>query len=204
MASIYAQVILKLASAIPADYSTNTFSFEMTNSGTNIDAVTLNLKDFYSSLVSTFLPATVSQNGHIVKWYLHGGPPPNYPQAETGFNLATAPSGTGLPSEVAVALSFQGDRIPGQEQRRRMGRVFIGPLRESTSTSARPAAAAKTALANAGEQLMTDVLADSDGYWAVYSKVNGSSTEVTNGWVDDAFDIQRRRGLAVTSKLLWP
>jgi len=39
--------------------------------------------------------------------------------------------------------------------------------------------------------------------WVVYSPTNGNTVNVDNGWVDNAFDTQRRRGLAVTARTNW-
>jgi len=204
MADIYGQVILKTADAIPANYVTNTLSFDMTNSGTNFDAVTLNIKDFYDAIASQLFPSTIERDGHIIKWYLHGGPQPNYPQAETGFNLAAVPAGDPYPPEVALCLSFQATRIPGQEQRRKQGRIYLGHCKETAGSGNRPSTTTRSTIATAAADFLTDVGTDSDGFWAVYSGSNGSSTEVNNGWVDDVWDTQRRRGLETTSKTLWP
>lgn len=201
---MYAQVILKTADAIPANYVTNTLSFDFTNSQANIDAATLNIKDFYDAFVLSLFPTTMSQTGHIIKWYLHGGTPPNYPQAETGFDFDSAPTLDPLPAEVALVLSFQGVRIPGQEQRRKQGRIYLGHCKEAAATGGRPSSAVRTTIANAAAQFGIDVATDTDGDWTVYSPSNGSSVPVADGWIDDTWDTQRRRGVATTAKTLWP
>lgn len=200
MVDMLAQVTLKTSSAIPADYVVNTFSFDFTNSQANIDAATLNIKDFYDAITATGFSAAMSQAGHVIKWYLHGGAKPNYPQAETGFALDSAPAGSQLPSEVALVMSFQGDRIPGQEQRRRQGRIYLGIGDAAQNSSGRPSSTLINAVVAAGGQLITDVDTDTDGKWTVYSTLNGSSVEVTNGWVDNAWDTQRRRGIETTAR----
>ena len=205
MTDMYAQGILKTSDGIPENYVTNTLSFDFTNSGANIDAATLNIKDFYDDINVAVFPSTMSQTGHIIKWYLHGGPRPNYPQKETGFSLATAPSSDPMPSEVALVASFQGIRIPGQDQRRKQGRIYLGQVKESANTSGgRVSGSVAATVAQAMEDFKSAVDTDTDGTWTVYSAANATSVEVDNGWVDDTWDTQRRRGLQVTARTLWP
>ena len=67
--------------------------------------------------------------------------------------------------------------------------------------------AGKTLIAQAGEDLLTASLAAADWHWVVYSTVQPAgqrTADVVNGWVDDAFDIQRRRGLAANSRQVFP
>lgn len=111
-----------------------------------------------------------------------------------------------MPSEVAVVLSFHGDLTGAlvevgntRPRARRHGRVFLGPLNknaveEGLLSVVRPAVAFRTAVIDAAE-----VLAESAGpVWSVWSRTDGVIREVRGGWVDDAFDTQRRRGVAPT------
>lgn len=92
-------------------------------------------------------------------------------------------------------------------QARRRGRIYLGPfgqtvLGTTAVTSDRPLAAAVTAIANAATALAT-ATAGAVVPWVIYSPTNGSGAVVTDGWVDNAFDTQRRRGVAATSRTLW-
>jgi hypothetical protein len=112
------------------------------------------------------------------------------------------PTGTGIPEECAIVLSFYADRnLP-----RRRGRLYIGPL-DTGSMSAgtdgitRPALEARSAIRRGA----INVLNTSQPVgWSVVSQTNASSHLVTAGWVDDAFDTQRRRGPDASSRILFP
>ena len=150
----------------------------------------------------THSPRSMTRCGRLCSGshWLRTGTPPNYPQATTGFNFLSSLPTTLLPSEVALCLSFQAPRIPGQIQNRRQGRVYIGPLNTGVASAGRPSSTARSTLAAAAGVLGVDIQTDTDGFWAVWSAMNGTTAEVEEGWVDDAFDTQRRRGLQRTTK----
>lgn len=203
MAAITAQVILKTTDGISANFFTNSLAFDYTNSGANLDATTTAIATFYSSLVSDVLGVGLQTTGHAVKYYLAGGTKPNYPQREDSWDFSTGMTQPALPREVALVASFQAVRISGQEQARKRGRIYIGPLRASINDVGRPSSSARTALANACDAFGTEIAANTDGYWGVYSTVNGTVSEIADGWVDDTFDTQRRRGLAPSARTTW-
>lgn len=196
------QVTLKTADALPANYLTNQFCIDGYDVGDgSLPAMVTAFEDFYSSLVSPLFSSWMVQNGHIIKFYTAGGPQPNYPYHETTFNLASAPSGTGLPTEVAVCLSFQALRIPGTPQARRRGRIYLGPLKATVNSNQRPLASAASAIVASALVLHTDISAAFAGAnWAVWSGLDGTAAVLDNCWVDDAFDTQRSRGQAPSSR----
>jgi hypothetical protein len=204
MAHIKAMVSLAMVSGIAEDSPVNTFHFSGTNSIDTRDDIYTSLADFYDTM-RLELADTVAQNGHRVKMYLMSDPEPRAPIRDQTFNLTSAPSGGPQASEVCLCLSFQGIRISGEPQAQRRGRIYFGPLDTTVVTSAgRPSSAFITKLAGAGEALRDAMLAGpGDGVWSVYSPTSESLTAVDNGWVDDAFDIQRRRGLAPSSRTTW-
>jgi hypothetical protein len=161
-------------------------------------------KDFYDDLAG-LIGITIAQNGHEVKWYDLPGPgAPNYPFQIDTFNLASDPSSASLPTEVAVCLSFQGLKIPGEPQNRRRGRVFIGPLTNIANSAGRPSSTVLSTLATAATVLTTSLKgATVPGSLSVWSQVDGAAVIVEDGWIDDAFDTQRRRGVDRTSRTLW-
>jgi hypothetical protein len=139
MAQTYrAQVIIHTKDNLAENYVTNTFAFiaaSLIGDFTDqLDAI----KSFYDQVASYF-PIAIAQNGHEIKWYELPGPgAPNYPVAMSTFNLPSDPSGAGLPSEVALCLSFHGQKTPGFPQARRRGRVYLGPIVQSANSSGRP------------------------------------------------------------------
>lgn len=204
MGTIRAQVILHTVDAFPANYVTNSWAFMGTDPIADSTALTSALRVFYNSWITTYMPSTIAQNGHEVKYYDLPGLTPNYPVLESTFNLASAPAGSPLPSELAICLSFQGARTPGLPQARRRGRVYVGPLAAGAQTSGRPTAALTTILATAASTLKStvDALAG-DTEWAIWSVADQAPVDIVGGWVDNAFDVQRRRGLEETSRTTW-
>jgi hypothetical protein len=115
--------------------------------------------------------------------------------------LATTADSTRLPTEVAVCGSFYADRnIPRQR-----GRLYIGPLNLSAldQSTGRPHSGIMNAIAEGMERITT---LGTTLQWVAYSTVavGGSWLPVDNGWVDNAFDIQRRRGIEASSRIVWP
>jgi hypothetical protein len=197
-------VILKTVDALAANYITNSFAFELALAETQTSDLTAALKAFYDGIVGS-LSSHVAQNGHEIKYTNLPGLTPNYPYAVGTFNLVSVPTGTPMPSEVAIALSFQGTKVAGLPQNRRRGRVYLGPF-ETTAlgTDGRPSAATTTAITTAADTLRTNLAGLATPInWSVWSQVDGDVVNITDGWVDNSFDTVRRRGLQVTSKALW-
>jgi len=200
---VRAQVILHTVDALSANYVTNSWCFETADPPGPAEYAdyTTAFKDFYDDL-SGLISVNIAQNGHEVKYYdLEQSPPPNYPTAIEVFNLTTAPTAATLPTEVACCLSMQGQKVPGLVQRRRRGRIYIGPLSTAASTLGRPSTTLQSTLASACQSLATALAAaDEPGNLAIWSEVDGDAVPVTDGWIDNAFDTQRRRGVQTTSR----
>lgn len=105
---------------------------------------------------------------------------------------------------MALCLSFQADRVPGQPQARKRGRIYLGFLRESLNDgTGRPTSAAITTILDAYEALYDAIDSITDaGTLAVWSGVDGAAWPVTTAWIDNAFDTQRSRGVVPTSKTI--
>jgi len=201
MGDVRAQAILHSEDLVVANYATNSWAFHSSGTITDFTGLTTCLKDFYDDL-ATYWPSTMAQNGHQVKFYELPGLTPNYPVEETTFNLAANPTQTPFPSEVSLCLSFQGERVPGFPQARRRGRVYIGPLGSNASgTDARPSSTFINVLATAAATFKSNVEALTEPIeWAVWSPADSAAVNVDNGWVDNAWDTQRRRGIPYSSK----
>lgn len=197
-----AQVEIKATSGIAEDSAVNVWHFHTLSLATPWTSIRDALVDFYVAVQGLF-PSTVLQNGHRIRLYRLDDPEPRAPVLDEDFNLTTPTSGTALPPELAACLSFQAERVSGQDQARRRGRVYIGPLDTAMLTGGLLTAAVQSSLATAATALLTESVAQGDWDWAVYSRVNGTAEPVTNGWVDNAPDVQRRRGLAATNRVTW-
>lgn len=213
-----AQVTIPLDSAIPADYITNTWYFD----GDDVDeedvayhtAVMTKLTAFYQAIDGTIFPESISSPA-TVKIYDMRDPLPRVPEF-TGTIALTPSVNRALPHEVAICLSFQATAESGVTQARRRGRVFIGPLATSIlTTDAGPpyvGGGPRGDLATAATALATPIALPVTGqvHWAVYSPtldiagtIDDAFNDVDNGWVDNAFDTQRRRGQKPTVRQTW-
>ena len=114
--------------------------------------------------------------------------------------IQPANSSTSLPFEVAVCCSFRGVQ-GGPNPARRKGRVFIGPLINSVletnipSVYPAPRQAFVDVLVSAGDQLISAGDIDTDeGQLGIWSRTDKVVYPVLSGYVDNAYDTQRRRG----------
>lgn len=205
-----AMVILPGVSDLPEDRYVNTFHFVQEAGGIGrtreqfADLITSVLGTFYQSneqwLSSTALgtaPRTCE-----VRVYDPDQAAPREPDINT-FVVSTAAHG--LPNEVSQVISFYSERnIP-----RRRGRIYFGPLAvEAQELGAgavgdrRPDPTFYTGLATAAAAIRD--FADDEFVWCVKSVVAVDTYRpVTAGWVDNAFDTQRRRGLVASTRTVW-
>lgn len=212
---IRAQVVFRGASGLSKDQFVNNFTFlRNLEDGGQDDEVAQNLLDFYGTAttttgqkVLTFLSPAISAGPHRIKLYDLNQAPPRVPVFEQEFTWGTAPTGTALPSEVAVCLSARAERVSGTIDARRRGRVYIGPLNTTamnaggTGGHPRVEANMRTTLLEAAARLAADM--NTDGWlWGVHSSLGaaGNFVPFRTWWVDDAFDTQRRRGMVPTTK----
>lgn len=135
----------------------------------------------------------------------------------TFFLDRTAVDPRPLPSEVAVCVSYHGNLAGLAEEQpagpvgpqgdihpraRRRGRLFIGPLNASASEitnygSTVEVSSHTVAVLRAAALRLRD---DTNTEWCVWSRTTGALHQVAGGWVDNAFDTQRRRGTKATSR----
>ena len=197
------------------DQFVNTFYFrKATVSDADMDALDGIVKAFWVGdpptsalpVVNYFSGIADGATGSVKMYFMEDSTPrPVRHTSTTGLPTFGSAAGN-MPSEVAVCLSYEGTALgPGVPVRRRRGRVYIGPLgnNANASTDANTEATVVTGLQNsltqAAYQMKTD--ATTAGFiWSVYSHANSEAYEVTKAWVDNAFDIQRRRGIRPSSR----
>jgi len=204
MAILRAQIQLALNSGTPEDRPVNVLHFDSPTTPAVIADIVGHLNTFYSAFQPQ-LANTVAQNGHQIKWYNMDDPAPRAPIAESTFNLAFAPNSAPLPSEIAVCCSFQALRVSGLPQARRRGRIFIGPLGTVIlSTNGRPVTSGLNQIKNAADAFLAASQTSTNWKWVVRSVAGGGTvSEISDGWLDDAFDVQRRRGVKPSSRVLF-
>jgi hypothetical protein len=157
-----------------------------------------------TSAIRVLLAAAINQPQCEGRAYRLGDSVPRAPFI-VPVNLGAISSGNSLPSEVALCASFYSVRnLP-----RRRGRVFIGPLTDTakaapaaTTGLVQPVPAAIDALRTSMVRLRSAAVT-AGLRWCVLSQANAEMVDVTAGWVDNAFDTQRRRGEDATTRSTW-
>lgn len=214
MSVVRAQVVFPKLSGIAADASVNTlyFNTSATPDTTELDAIQDLLESFYGEDTSTggtqianYMSNLINDANIRVRYYNMASPEPRVPLREDllAINVGTDDP---LPEEIALCLSFHAPFTSGEPKARRRGRIFLGPLAKnivgSTANANRPYADAIPVFTTAMERLRDDSAAAAVP-WCVWSQTDGAGFNVSAGWVDNAFDVQRRRGVAPTQRHVW-
>lgn len=204
------QVTFPTDTALPADYVTNTWHFSSVGELpiiTDFDNVRDMLDDFYSEVptgksnsIMSLMSNTLNTPA-LVKAYALEDPEPRAPVYESTFTGSYGSSS--LPAEVALCLSFQATRASGQPQSRRRNRVYLGPFADQGTNQERPSAAMCETITAAARDLLQAADASVNWTWVIWSPTEGEDYEVNNGWVDNSWDTQRRRGVSPSTRYLW-
>lgn len=179
--------------------SANSWVFGMFPAGptteTAMTAAATAVKAFYNDIA-----ADLSKHVGFIsfKAYDLGEAPPRTPLEIGG--LTAISSAASLPSEVASCLSYWNGTVPRPSKR---GRLFIGPLKTSvvdnTPNVPRVSSAHRTTVTSA---CVTHFSGMSGLKWGLLSQRLGVIWTIESVYVDDAFDIQRRRGEDPTTKTI--
>jgi hypothetical protein len=226
MTAILSQIVLEHRSGLPEDRVVNNLAWAVGSTGlpssTDLENLTVDISNFYNvvpsghNALAGFIAPCISRTAFAskIKWYdLTGhldGSAHGSPFATTEFTLSDAVSGAqGLPSEVAVCMSFRAGYGSDPEfagstrpRARDRGRIFLGPLTKSvceevTNSRVRVSQSFRETVIDRAEAL----IASTTGAWSVWSRAAGTLDPVVAAWVDDAFDTQRRRGEAPQGRL---
>lgn len=191
---------LNMVSGIPEDRAVNVYHVDALTLPDPYEDIAAAFKGAYDGFRSQF-PSTVAQDLHNLRIYNMTDPEPRAPVYEEDYSFTSAPDGVPTASELAICVSFQGARVSGTPQARRRGRVYLGPTeRDSSTTSGRPNSTLINAAAAFGQYILDASESNVEWTWCVYSTVDDELVPVTNGWVDNAYDVQRRRGLAPNAR----
>lgn len=207
MARAIVQVTLERKNALPADAIVNTWHFESDDAfGTSAPGLADRISTFYQSL-GLWFGAQLSGNADI-KMYDFDDPKPRVPVHVDDFTFT--PSTAAFPAECCVCLSMEAEQQSGTLKARRRGRVYLGPINGGPMSQA----SSDVRIPEASRQELVDkantMAVGGSGAFrlAIYSPttqqsggtVDESWHDVTTLWVDDAIDIQRRRGQASTQR----
>jgi hypothetical protein len=211
MAIILAQAVLHTTDGLPENYVTNTFHFSGPATVPVAEDLGAAIEDFYDgetglgNSIGEYLSASIVRTTevHEVRFYNVTSGVGGTPFHTHTFGIVESPLAVyRLPSEVAVCLSYEATPVAGGIQARRRGRVYIGPLCSDAldGGTSRPSSSLQTDLLAAAQRLHDAALL-AEAPWVVYSRVDEEAVQIDRGWVDNACDTQRRRGLDATARL---
>lgn len=201
MAWIRTQVEQQYITNLPADVVVNTLHWTTPYPIDNIparDAILVAINNAYGN-IETYRSAYLKDTaGLTVKMYDVTAPPGTSPFYIGGpYNMSSPASATNLPLECAAVVSFRRQSTGGDIPARMRGRAYLGPFNVTAlddgdaTTPPKLASGLITGLVN----WATDLYAVGEGVqWAVYSRTDDAMYDVNDGWVDETWDTQRRRG----------
>lgn len=168
------------------------------------DAATPRFKDFYQALMSYFTDFVQS---YEIRYYNMADLPPRVPEIRDPLiSPGHDPAQGNLPEELCIVGTYHG--TPPITRRRR-GRLYIGPLCTTALAAVpdQPTRISTNAITAVRDRMNAFAADVRGGYWVVYSPTASEQeglqvkTPVAGGWVDDAFDVQRRRGPDPSSRV---
>ncbi len=179
---------------VNANYATNTWHFQ--GDDTSVFSPIVSAMVTFYNAVRPQMSALVRQNTHPYKIYDLADPEPRAPLVEGSWNFSSAPSGNPLPTEVSLCVSFQALKVSGEPQARRRGRIYLPFFNVSAiGSDGRPASGTITAVQSAADAFLTTSKAATTWQWIIRSPlVVAGGSVVENGWIDNEWDTQRRRG----------
>lgn len=224
MARYVAQVSFQPKDALPKDFMENVWHFRTggglgtaTDPADGPDIVT-KLHDFYtggSPGIDAYMSATLTD---VVQVKVFDEDSATHPRPEFfvgGFTLGAPSKTTGLPEEVALCISY----YAGRNLAKLRGRIYLGPFNTDANTAgdtgqnpsaSRPNPGLIGAIHAAGSALIS---ASSTGAaWCLRSGIGAGTKSapvvtynaVTNGWLDNEWDAQRRRRVESTARVIFP
>jgi hypothetical protein len=210
----------QLATLLPEDVIVNTFIFKnqsnpTINPGAAPGRAAQAVFNFFATSpqpegpLATAGPWNIISMMHngVVGWrqkvYDLGLPPGGRPPTLFNRTAELPPRSTGvnLPNEVAVVLSLQTPIIG----KRGKGRVYLGPWSVSAAAVTVGGSAVTVQLREriAAQAAVLALGNNNDMEWAVWSTTRQKFARVVGGYVDNAWDTQRRRGLKPSVRTQW-
>ena len=211
-----AQCWFQGTSGLPEDryvndlYVSTTGTFDFANAADFRDAWA-NFFNDSSHKVADYLSDNISRSSDAAKINFYDVPGPGSPIEVASWTPAAIGSVQSLPHELACAVSYHGDLSGVPETAanpspppavirpasRRRGRFYVGPLNiaclGTESFDVRVNTTFIGILRDAMNELVTDLDA-ADMTLGVWSPTDGDFYPIDGGWIDNGFDIQRRRG----------
>jgi hypothetical protein len=209
MTIVRAQHCLQGDSGIPGDQFVNTFYFSSGTPPTGGDFTNMLacIQGYFDTAVSglgrltDYMSSRADTNG-LVKFYDMGIPSPRpLLHSETLAYSSFGDSGhPNLPTELAVAQSYRIAHVAGYSAGSERGRIYIGPLNtkamievyglDDVTVHPEMRSLMNTAAVRMAAQASTFALT-----WGMWSAKHAAFHAIVEVSVDDAFDVQRRRGI---------
>ena len=210
-------MVLPYITGTPEDVAVNTYHFNVPIVGLPaFEAITGALIDLYNEVppggatasLGSFITPYVDRTTDACQIKLYDAQAEGPPIGLEVFTLDGPSENSSLPFEVAVCGSYTAYTVGGNARRQR-GRVYYGPfnldaLNAPADLPPSPTPSLRATIANGQEALAEDAaLAAAEVFWGVYSRVGDVINAVTAGWVDNAFDTQRRREVEASVRENW-
>jgi hypothetical protein len=184
------------------------------------DSIKLNVYNFYyytnddqTNPIGSYMSKVIDRPRVNIKVYDLSKPDGTPPfDTETATLPPPLSGGFDLPLQVALCASFRSslNELAGSTQlplARRSGRAYIGPLNshaindDPTAAYPLPDALFISDLVAASKQLVNNNTRDFG--IAIYSRASNQYTIMESGWVDNEWDIQRRRRVDANQRNAW-
>jgi len=152
-----------------------------------------------SPSIVNFMTTGNINGDYTLKAYDLTQPKPRTPVYESSG--AVSPGGAdSLPTECAAVFSFQAETESGENQKRRRNRVYLGPFSVQANDDGLLKGALVERLLFQGRGLKNESTSSYTWSWNIYSPTDDNAEPVWSGWVDNAWDSQRRRGIRKTAR----
>lgn len=187
----------------PRDFVSNTLWFQTQGAPTTTDFH--DLAQAISTLFSkqAAIPAWGMFNGRGIttKVYSMNDPEPRPVQAQVVYTPSFWASGDLTPRQIALCLSFYGDR----NIKRQRGRIYVGPLDTLVTGKERPGLATMQAIAALGQGLFqAGTSLGTPWVHGVWSAAGSTFTPASHYWCNDVYDTVRRRVPKETARVRYP
>lgn len=193
------QAIMKTADNVSENFQTNTLYFTADGVG-DCATIAAIVAPLYQALDTFWSNQLGSTNALEMRFYDMADPEPRVP-AYTAFGNLSGGGATPLPNEVALVLSFSADPESGVPIARRRGRIYFGFWGEGNNdASGRPDSFVVDAVVAFGQGLLDASVAATTWKWVQHSTVDNTYNIVAQGFCDNEWDTQRRRGRRRTSR----
>lgn len=206
MADLIVQTIFESATQLPSDSIVNTTHW--VGSLSDLDNIRDILVDFYAveapdapSTIINYMSLGAITGNVTIKIYDREDDKPRIPVEIFEADLS---EGVGaedaLPAECALVVSYQASRIAGLPQNRRRNRFYLGGFGITANDNGRVADGLVATVLFAGKEMLNAASASVDKSIVVWSGFYEAAYTISDGWVDNAWDSQRRRGLDSTAR----